>query len=194
MDTQTLRHLEEANALFKSSYKQTTELLAAIADQSSGVQASRTTQIQQLKKDLAEWTTRVQQARQKSADIEKLLERRSYAKQLDVEREDLIKEILAGTEHTDNLRSTKEQMEKALDSLENLSRMLRKRKEEELPSYIYLRKIFRHLSGMKIVKSNDDVLEGFVSKKENQEVLPFRYDRTQDPMHRVNDLWEKILQ
>lgn len=193
MESSALHRLEEANTLFESSYKQATDFLSIIADQAAAIHTERTTNVQQLKEELKQWAERAEQARLKGADVEMLTERKGYARELDTEREDLIKEILAGTEQIDQLKKRKEEVNHALTSLDTMSQMLKKRSDEEMPSYMYLRKIFRLVSTVKIVRSDENVLEGFVSKKDSEEVLPFRYERTMSTYDRVNDLWNKIL-
>lgn len=193
MESPALHRLEEANTLFQSSYKQATDFLSVIADQAAAIHSERRTHAQNLKEELKQWTERAEHARLKGADTDILTERKSYVRELDTEREDLIKEILAGTEQTDQLKRRTEEVNHALSNLDTTSQMLKKRSDEEMPSYMYLRKIFRLVSSVRIVRSDESILEGFVSKKDSEEVLPFRYERSASTFERVNDLWGKIL-
>lgn len=187
-----IAHLDEINKTFDESYKEITELLGQIADNAVATHTDRTDRFTDLKEDLREWMERTAQAKQKSRDVEDLLERQRYVQQMEIERTDLIQEILAGTEELERLKQKNEEFKQKMEHLQQLAEALKTKKAEEIPTYQFLRKIFRQVSETKIVNSDGNVLEGFVSKTEKNEVLPFRYDRTKPTFERVNDLWNKI--
>lgn len=185
-------HLDEINKTFDESYIEITELLGQIADNAVATHTDRTDRITDLKEDLKEWIERTAQAKQKSLDVEDLLERQRYVQQMVIERRDIIQEIVAGREEMERLKEKNEEFKQKMDHLQQLAEALKTKKAEEIPTYQFLRKIFRQVSETKIVNSDGGVLEGFVSKTERNEVLPFRYDRTKPTFERVNDLWNKI--
>lgn len=195
-DSEMMKHamaqLDEINNTFDENYKDITELLGLIADNAVATHSDRTERITELKEDFREWVERTEQVRQKSLDVESLLERQRYVQQMESERQDLIQEILAGTEESERLKQKNEEYKLKMEQLQQLAASLKTKKDEEIPTYVFLRKIFRQVSETKIVNSDSNMLEGFVSKTERNEVVPFRYDRTKPTFERVNDLWNKI--
>ena len=187
-----MAQLDESNSIFDGSYPKITELLGLIADNAVATHSERTERITELRDLLTEWEARTGKAKKQSEDVESLFDKQRYVQQMETEREDLIQEILAGTEETGRLEQKTEDLKEKMAHLEQIAESLKKKKKEEIPTYLFLRKIFCQVSATKIVTSDSDVLEGFVSKSERKEVLPFRYDRTQPTFERVNDLWNKI--
>lgn len=187
-----MSQLTEINSTFDDNYSKITELLGLIADNAVATHSERTERITELQHDLTQWIKRAEEAKKQSDNVESLVEKQRYVQQMESERQDLIQEILAGTEETERLKRSNEEFKEKMDHLQHLAASLKKKKDEEIPTYLFLRKIFRQVSETKIVTSDSDVLEGFVSKSERKEVLPFRYDRTKPTFERVNDLWNKI--
>lgn len=187
-----LAQLDEINVSFDESIKDITELLGLVADNAVATHTDRTESITELRERLKSLEERAEQAKQKSLNVESLLERQRYVQQLESERQDLIQEILAGTDQTERLKQRTEDIKEKMEELQQQTAKLKAKQEDVLPTYDFLRKIFRQVSQAKIVKSDGDVLEGFVSKAASSEVIPFRYDRNVPTFDRVNDLWNKI--
>lgn len=67
--------------------------------------------------------------------------------------------------------------------------------EDDLPTKVFIRKLLKSVMPATIHSmSNDQVIKGFIGRKETGDVFPFGFDLTGDRKENVNNIWKLLTQ
>lgn len=200
MSTSLLSPLDAAMSCCEGFNHQGTMLMTSIADRISIVRDECEVQVEKSHNELHMIMQQVDDKRLFKRELEKDVQlANQHIKQVNIEKDDLMKEIVAGNGILEQMNQQLLQVDQDIQQLAKQQYDLKQRWNSEIPSYKFLKNVYRKVSNVSIVKADRVNLEGLVRANvatgQDKDVVAFRYRRDGDNtqmFQRVNDLWDKI--
>lgn len=190
--TEAANRLEQVAELFDKNYNELSEVLGLIADATDSVSTTRTSTVEEMRENWRTWIDRAKEATEKSKDIALLEDRKVYLRELDNEQKDLVQEIIAGRQQTDNLVSKRKAAERTHARVEETISVLQERKETEIPSVDFLLTIVKAITQIRMIPTTDRNLIAGIITHQSKDVEAFQFDGNCDVFSRVNEIWNRI--
>lgn len=185
--------LEELAHSYDEEYKENSNVISETTDSAAFVYTARRSKVEALMTEVRNCRQASTKAKMAAEDNKKLDHLAEQLYILDEKKQALLIRADKLQESIDVLAAQKQKSDEQMAQLSEKRKQIAQETAETLPTLAFMRKLFKAVSSATIHKqTNPNVIDGFISKSDSLEIVPFCCDKNDQSFNYVNNVWTII--